>query len=108
MVVKAISYQLRDTVTFGEVRASNLALSSRFGISKYPTLLVMCDENGPAVVEYDGEFKAKPIASFLDGLKSGKACKAARGELKKRVHNIKKNLDVNNMDFSKVSTTIDS
>ncbi len=108
MVVKAISYQLRDTVTFGEVRASNLALSSRFGISKYPSLLVMCDENGSAVVSYDGEYKVKPIALFLDGLKSGEACKAARSELKKRADNIKRELDVNNMDFSKVSTTTDS
>ncbi len=101
MEVKSISYQFRNTLPLGEVRASNLALSSRFGISKYPTLLVMCDENGSAVIAYEGEFKVKHIAIFLDGLKSGKACEAARSKLKNRANNIKENF--HNLDFSKVS-----
>ncbi len=98
LILKAISYELRKTVTFGDVRASNLALSSRFGIRKYPSLVVVCDAKGSAIVKYDGEFKAKSIVSFMDGLKSGEACNVARSELISR----KKNLDINSMDFNKV------
>ncbi len=104
LIMKAVSYQLHDKVTFGEVRASNLALSSRFGISKYPSLLAICDEKGLAVATYDGEFKIEPIISFLNGLKSGEVCKAARSESKERVDNVKKNLSTGNMNFTKVSS----
>ncbi len=104
LVIKAVAYQLRHHVTFGDVRASNLAISSRLGISKYPSLLVVCDEKGLAVVTYDGEFKVEAIVSFLDGFKSGEACEAARSESKKCLDNARKTFSSESMDFSKVSS----
>ena len=74
LLYKGLSFQLRDVATFGEVRASNAIVSDKFGVGKYPTLLVFCEGNEDAVVEYKGQMKAKEIKEFITGLAGAKKC----------------------------------
>lgn len=78
MLYKSLAYQFRDTMTFAEVRASNLPVSFRYGVTNYPTLLVFCEgADDSKVVEYKGDLNAKDLRSFLADLKDVKGCVAA-------------------------------
>ena len=42
-------------VAFGESLRSNPEVSAAFGVTDYPTLLVVCGGNKDVVVKYEGE-----------------------------------------------------
>lgn len=42
-------------IAFGEALRSNAEVSGAFGVSSYPTLLVVCGGNRDVVVKYEGE-----------------------------------------------------
>ena len=86
LVYKSLAYQMKDSVGFGEVRASNLQVSDAFGVGKYPTLLYFCpgaeaggDTGHEGVVEYGngkgGFAKAdvKALREWVEGLGKDKA-----------------------------------
>ena len=90
LVFKSLAYQVKDTVGFGEVRASNLQVSDAYAVGKYPTLLYFCPggggEGGEGVVEYGngkgGFAKAdvKGLGEWVEGLgkERGRCLEAAR------------------------------
>lgn len=45
----------KGKIAFGEALRSNAEISREFGVSKYPTLLVICGGNKDVVVKYEGE-----------------------------------------------------
>jgi hypothetical protein len=49
--------QYRGKVALGEVRGSNQAVSQLFGVSTYPTLLVVCGGDKTATFTYDGQVR---------------------------------------------------
>lgn len=78
MLYKSLAYQFRDSMSFGEVRASNVPVSARYGVTEYPTLLVFCQgADDSTIVEYKGKFAAKELRSFLSGLKDVRGCLSA-------------------------------
>ena len=44
---------------FGEVLRSNAEIAREFGVTQYPTLLVICSGNKDVVVPYDGAAAAR-------------------------------------------------
>lgn len=91
---KGVAYQLRDAVSFGEVRAANVVVSDLYGVGKYPTLLVFCPAASgagagagaeePPVVEFAGDVtSAKAVRDFVEGLVDKKACAAAAKKTKR-------------------------
>lgn len=57
VIYKALSKRFLDKLVFGEVRTSDKELINRFGISEFPSLLVLTDTNGLGTVKYTGENK---------------------------------------------------
>ena len=54
-------------IAFGEALRSNAEVSSAFGVSAYPTLLVVCGGNRDVVVKYEGELWIVFILRFSRG-----------------------------------------
>lgn len=95
---KSMAHSFKDVMKFGEVRATNLVVSDKYAVGKYPTLLVFCNGDESQVVEYHGEFKAKEIRDFLSSVKDNKACLAAAKVSKRSPPRQKPKIDLT-MDF---------
>ncbi|EFN59909.1 hypothetical protein CHLNCDRAFT_132941 [Chlorella variabilis] len=74
---KSLALRYKGKIAFGEALRSNAEISREFGVSKYPTLLVICGGNKDVVVKYEGEMKSTKLSRFLNQFYSGKACAAA-------------------------------
>lgn len=57
VIYKALSKRFLDKLVFGEVRASDKDLLANFGISEFPSLVVLTDTHGHATVKYIGDNK---------------------------------------------------
>ncbi|KAI7835464.1 hypothetical protein COHA_010639 [Chlorella ohadii] len=75
--VCALLLRYHGKIAFGEALRSNAEVSGAFGVSSYPTLLVVCGGNRDVVVKYEGEMKSTKIARFLNQFYSGKVCASA-------------------------------
>lgn len=94
----------KGKIAFGEALRSNAELSAAFGVSEYPTLLVVCGGNKDVVLKFEGggcrgtawyltaaagflshsapcgaagEMKSTKLSRFLNQFYNGKACAAA-------------------------------
>jgi len=78
LLYKSLAHQYKSTISFGEIRASNPAVSSRYGVTKYPTLLIFCEggEDHTKSVEYSGDLNPKDVRTFVNGMKNSKGCLA--------------------------------
>ena len=63
LLYKSLAHQLRDIMNFGEVRASNAVLADRFGVGKYPMLLVFCGGDESKVRGHGTHPPTKPSVS---------------------------------------------
>jgi protein disulfide-isomerase A6 len=61
---KALSVDFQDRMLFGEVKSSVKEATEAFGVSRYPTLVVLNPQSG--VVQYDGKLKHDALHEFLD------------------------------------------
>ena len=104
LLYKALAFQLRDSALFGEVRASNAMVADRFGVGKYPTLLVFCEGSEDAIVEYKGEMKAKEMREFVMELAISKKCWDASKKTKRSPPREKPILDPGT-DFKKMKVS---
>jgi len=89
---KALSFQFRQKIAFGEVRGSNLQLSNNFNIGSYPTLLAFCYGDEHLQIKFSGDLNAEGIPSFLKGLENGNQCKLAKKNKPKKASYDLKNL----------------
>lgn len=96
---KSLAFSFKDSIMFGEVRASNAAVSDRFGVGKYPVLLVFCGGDESQVVEYHGEHKAKELREFLTSVKDLWSCMDAAKTSKRSPPREKPKIDPDT-DFS--------
>jgi thioredoxin-like negative regulator of GroEL len=88
---KGVAYQMRDSASFGEVRAANVVVSDLYGVGKYPTLLAFCPSSSSSasgeeapVVEFGGDVSsAKAVREWLEALVDKKACAAAAKKTKR-------------------------
>jgi len=64
-LLRALSKDFKGRVVFGEIRESNADLIKKFGITSFPTIMVLGDARNYAGVKYEGEFKKDQIAKFL-------------------------------------------
>lgn len=60
---KALSVDFADRMLFGEVKKSVKEAVEAFGISKYPTLVVLTPDSG--AIEYSGKLKKDALEDFL-------------------------------------------
>lgn len=72
----------RDRLAFGEVRGSNKALASAFGVQAFPTLLVVCNGDAETREAYSGDMKSEPIRRFLDQFAGGRRCRQVQSCMK--------------------------
>lgn len=63
---KALSKHFLSKLSFGEVRQSEKELIQRFGITKFPTLFVISDEENYKGVPYTEEFTRDSMQKFLN------------------------------------------
>lgn len=64
--MKSLSKKYLGKLLIGEVRATETALLQQFGISKFPTLLVVTDSENYQGELYPGEHKVDQLTKFLD------------------------------------------
>jgi thiol-disulfide isomerase/thioredoxin len=103
--LKSLSFRFRKDVPFAEVRGSNLALSDHFSIRSYPSLLIFCGSDEGAVIRYEGEFKAEPIGTFIEGLlkKSSTHCDEVQREAVVQRQRRRESVSISpDTDFSKM------
>ncbi len=65
-IFKALSKKFLQKLFFGEVRSSDEALVKQFGVTEFPTLLVMKDQDFTQFDKYSGEMKVDQLSKFLD------------------------------------------
>ncbi|KAL2271374.1 hypothetical protein VTJ83DRAFT_745 [Remersonia thermophila] len=63
-LLKSIAIDFSDVIHIGQVRNKETKTVEKFGISKFPTLILLPGGDAPHVV-YDGEIKKEPIVKFL-------------------------------------------
>lgn len=63
---KALSKHFKDKINFGEIRQSEKELAQRFGVTNYPTVLVISDGENYKGVIYDGALNRDPLEKFLN------------------------------------------
>ena len=63
-LIKVLAGEFYGRLQIAQIRDKDAAAVSMFGITKYPTLLVLTGGNAPAVV-YEGEMKKAPMQTFL-------------------------------------------
>lgn len=64
-VLKALSKEFKGRLIIGEVRQTSKGLIEKFGISSFPTVLVVTDPSGYKGIKYEGEFKKDHLYRFL-------------------------------------------
>lgn len=65
-VYKALSKQFKDKLLFGEVRKTETELINEFGITKFPTLLVVTDPIEHEKDVYEEELRMDRLTKFLN------------------------------------------
>ena len=66
-IFKALSKQFKDKLLFGEVRKnSESELIAKFGVTQFPTLLVITDPHTNEGEKYEGELKHDRLTKFLN------------------------------------------
>jgi len=105
---KSIAYQFRNSIAFGEVRGSNVNLASRFGVKKYPLLVVICNGDEQTVTEFAGEYTSENIAQFLKMYEDGSLCKVAAKKKKPRGVSITASTDLKSLRISELKGFLDS
>ncbi|KAK4193185.1 putative disulfide-isomerase [Podospora australis] len=63
-LLKAIAIDFSDVITVGQVRNTQTKAVEKFGITKFPTLVLLPGGDAPAVT-YDGELKKEALVTFL-------------------------------------------
>lgn len=63
-LLKSVAIDFLDVITVGQVRNTQSKAVSTFGVSKYPTLILLPGGDAPGVV-YDGEIKKAAMVKFL-------------------------------------------
>ena len=66
-MLRALSTEFKDKISFGEIRKTQAKLSRLFDIEKYPTLMILSQPDIHIGVKYDGELKRKAISKWLRG-----------------------------------------
>eukprot|EP00894_Picocystis_sp_ML_P001564 jgi/Pico_ML_1/52081/g2845.t1 len=105
---KSIAYQFRNSIAFGEVRGSNVNLASRFGVKKYPLLVVICNGDEQTVTEFAGEYTSENIAQFLKRYEDSSLCKVAAKKKKPRGVSITASTDLKSLRISELKGFLDS
>eukprot|EP00271_Cylindrocystis_brebissonii_P000246 TRINITY_DN10300_c0_g1_i1.p1 TRINITY_DN10300_c0_g1~~TRINITY_DN10300_c0_g1_i1.p1 ORF type:complete len:814 (-),score=241.05 TRINITY_DN10300_c0_g1_i1:681-3122(-) len=63
---KSLALQFRGRLQFAQAKSSDEALSAKYDVQDFPSLLVLKVPEGPDnIVKYDGPMKALPIGEFL-------------------------------------------
>ncbi|MCJ1238701.1 hypothetical protein MMC14_006692 [Varicellaria rhodocarpa] len=63
-LIKVLAGEFHGRLPIAQIRDKDATAVSMFGITKYPTLLILTGGNAPAVV-YKGEMKKAPMQTFL-------------------------------------------
>ena len=65
-LLKSLSLALQGRMLIGEARETAAKATSEFGVSDFPTLVVLPAGKGAAPLTYDGELKPAALTSFLE------------------------------------------
>ena len=66
-MIATLPCRYHGKIAFGEALRSNAEVSGAFGVSSYPTLLVVCGGNRDVVVKYEGESMCRlPVNASID------------------------------------------
>jgi curved DNA-binding protein CbpA len=65
-LLKALSKHFKGKLSFGEIRQSETELAQRFGIDKFPTLVVISEPENYKGINYDGPLKRDNLEKFLN------------------------------------------
>lgn len=65
-LLKALSKHYKGKLYFGEIRQSETELCQRFGVKKFPTIMVISEPEDYKGVEYDGSMSRDNIEKFLN------------------------------------------
>ena len=82
-LMKVLAAEFYGKIAFGQIRNKESSSISTFGITSYPTLLVLPGGAEPAVV-YDGEMVKLPMQAFLAKYTSSTSSKSAIKEQKQK------------------------
>ncbi|KAK4176527.1 hypothetical protein QBC36DRAFT_329065 [Triangularia setosa] len=63
-LLKSIAIDFLDVITVGQIRNTQAKAVEKFGITKYPTLILLPGGDAPPVT-YDGELKKEALVTFL-------------------------------------------
>ncbi|GAB4816305.1 hypothetical protein N2152v2_003351 [Parachlorella kessleri] len=74
---KSLASRYKGKIAFGEVQGSHQELSHVFGVTKYPTLLALCNGNKDAIIPFTDEMKSTRLSKFLNQFYQSKVCAAA-------------------------------
>jgi len=80
-IYKALSWKYRDSISFGEVRASNKAFHHEFPAHEYPSMYVVM-EYGDDPILYEGAYTLDDLDRYLKG--KSKEAQRRRAESKSR------------------------
>ena len=105
---KSIAYQFRNKMAFGEVRGSNVQLAARFGVKKYPLLVVICNGDEHTATEFAGEHTSENIAQFLKSYEDGSACRVATKKKASSQVSITASTDLKSLRISDLKGFLDS
>ncbi|KAF2096633.1 thioredoxin-domain-containing protein [Rhizodiscina lignyota] len=68
-LLKSLAIDFLGSIKFGQIRNSNEQAVETFGITKYPTLVLLPGGDKDGIL-YDGEMKKEPMTSFLSQVAS--------------------------------------
>lgn len=63
-LLRALAIDFLGKIQIGQVRSKETSAVGKFGITKYPTLVLLPGSDKPSI-EYDGELKKNPMLEFL-------------------------------------------
>lgn len=63
---KALSLEFKSSFLFGQVKKSESTIVESFGITSFPTLLIIDANNDNAVITYDGKMSVGGLTKFLN------------------------------------------